>query len=171
MHRTKIIWAIFVIDGSKIRSSHADMFDIQCNFSIDIFFNIMTQMSSVSGQSEWNAMSFYLTTRLKSYLTPKLSLSTLKIIEIDWVQLQWCKISQHEIWKFRKQKFVQFAVDLKLHLNYFFLPHFDCSVSALMVNTKIYAVTWCVSINLLASAAASYEEIFLNLLSRSPKND
>lgn len=38
------------IDGSKIRSSHADMVDIQC---INILRkHHMTQMSSFSGQSE-----------------------------------------------------------------------------------------------------------------------
>lgn len=153
------------IDGSKIRSSHADMVDIQC---INILPNIT-----------WHRWAHF---QVKVKFLPhnkasKLSNTTIELIDTenrrDWM-LQWCKISlptaQHEIWTFRKQKFVQFAVDFKLHLvDYFFLPHFDCSVSALMVNTKF--MQWlgvCLSICWHQLLQLHTKKFFLIY---SPKND
>ena len=116
MHKIILFWVIFGIDGSKIRSSHADMVDVQC---INILPNIT-----------WHRWAQF---QVKVNFLPhnkaqKLSNTAIQLIDTenhrDWL-LQWCKISNLRLsMKFEHFENI-FAVDFKLHLaNYFFLASF-----------------------------------------------
>ena len=87
--------------------------------------------------------SFYLTTRPKSYLTPQFELIDTENYR-DWL-LQWCKISYLRLnMKFDVSKTFLQLISSCTSSTTFFLPHFDCSVSALMVNTNLCSDLVCV---------------------------
>ena len=109
-------------------------------FNALIFCQTSHDTDELSFRSKW---SFYLTTRPKSYLTPQLSLSTLKIIEIDCSN-DVKSLTYGSAWNLNISKTFLQLISSCTSSTTFFLPHFDCSVSALMVNTNLCSDLVCV---------------------------